>query len=449
MRRDFYKRLIKTSKELETDYLEDIRTKPSDFTRSRKTTIEDLFLQMVANKGKSQKNEIYSFYKDIRKDMDISQTAFYNARMKFNPEALVKIMKDLTSEEYRQPEMLVTLNDYFVMAIDGSEFVLPYTEEMIEKYGTCASPNKYGEAQSMASVSTYFDCINKLFLDIKINKYKYSERLAASEHMIEVDNLLPDDAKYLTIFDRGYGSIKLIDQMLNKNQKFLFRLSGNMFKKEQKELLEDQDDRWIEIKYDRLRSNDYRDDKKFRIKLMNTIYRLRFIRLVFEKENGEITYNTFLTNLAEDEFVTEDFYELYHLRWDIETSYRSLKSQFKVEDFSGYRDQLVRQDIYAATLVHNAVSMTIAENEAVRNVPEDRYKYEMKTNRNFALGVLKKDILELFILYKQKKAASKAQASFEKNIVKYSCPIRRERIRKYERISKGLSKCKYGYRRSF
>jgi hypothetical protein len=449
MKRDFYKRLIKTSKDLKVDYMDDIRTNSSDFTRSRKTKVEDLFLQMIANKGTSQKNEIHNFYKDMRKDMNISQTAFYNARMKFNPEALVKIMKDLTIEEYKDPQDLVTLNDYFIMAVDGSDFVLPHTDEIIEKYGTCPTENKYGQAKAMASISTYFDCINKLFIDVKINKYRYSEKQSASEHMTEVDNLFPSEAKYLTIFDRGYGSIKLIDQMMSKNQKFLLRLKSNIFVKEQNELLQAQDDKWMEIEYDRKRTNKHRDDIKFRIKLMNTKYKLRFVRLAFEKENGEISYNTFLTNLTEDEFNTEDFYELYHLRWDIETSYRSVKSQFKVEDFSGYRDQLIRQDIYAALLVHNTVSMTIAENETVKKYPEDRYKYEMKTNRNFALGVLKKDVLELFVLYKNKKAADKARANFERDIVKYSCPVRKERKKKYMRVTKGMSKCKYGYRRSF
>ncbi|MCH4890334.1 IS4 family transposase [Acidaminobacter sp. JC074] len=449
MKKAFYKRLLNITKDLKTDYIDDIRTSPGDFTRTRKVTVEDLFLQMVASKGTAQKNEIHNFYKDVNKDMDISQTAFFNARMKFNPEALVTIMQDLTIEEYENPEDLVSLNDYYIFAIDGSEMILPHTDEIISKYGTSQNIDNYGEAKAMASLSTCYDCINKLFLDVKLNKYKYSERDSASEHLNTIKEILPKNIKYLTIFDRGYGGIRLIDQMLENGQKFLIRLASNIFKKEQSQLSSSEDDQWIDIEYDVNRSNAFRSDKAFRIKLLNTSYKLRFVKLKFIDSKGKVSYTVFVTNLTEEEFNTDAMYELYHLRWGIESSYRSLKSQFNVEDFSGYRDPLIRQDIYAATLVYNAVSMTIAENETVKEIPADRYKYEMKINRNFALGVLKKDLLIMFVLYKNKKAVSAAQKRFEKNIVKYSCPVRKERKKNYERVVKGHSKSKLSYRRSF
>ena len=124
-----------------------------------------------------------------------------------------------------------------------------------------------------------------------------------------------------------------------------------------------------------------------------------------------------------------------------------MKSQLKVEEFSGFRHILIRQDIYAGAFVYNAVSMTIAENVNLKEAPNDRYKYEMKTNRNYALGVLKKDLLKMFVLYKNKKAVSQAQARFEKNIIKYSCPVRKER--EYKHMVKGVNKSKLSYRRSF
>jgi len=91
-KKSFYKKLIAISNELEEKYLSKIRNKKSDFTRKRKITLKDIFLQMFFNKGKSQKNEIHDFYGEVNKDMSISATAFANARMKFNPEALLLIM---------------------------------------------------------------------------------------------------------------------------------------------------------------------------------------------------------------------------------------------------------------------------------------------------------------------------------------------------------------------
>lgn len=71
----------------------------------------------------------------------------------------------------------------------------------------------------------------------------------------------------------------------------------------------------------------------------------------------------------------------------------------------------------------------------------------MKTNRNYAIGILKKDFLKMFVLYRDKKAVKDASERFEKNIVKYSCPVRKGRSN--ERIVKGNNKCKLSYRRSY
>ena len=97
-KKSFFRKAIDLSNNIETRYIDDIRMHETDFTRHRKITLPHIYLQMFANKGKSQKNEINDFYKDIKLPVEVSQTAFYNARMKFNPEALLKIMQDLMTQ---------------------------------------------------------------------------------------------------------------------------------------------------------------------------------------------------------------------------------------------------------------------------------------------------------------------------------------------------------------
>ncbi len=84
MKKAFYKRLLAISNQLTSNYTKRIRSKSSDFTRQRKISLQDLFLQMIANKGKSQKNKLYDYYSEVKASMDVSATAFYNARIKFN-----------------------------------------------------------------------------------------------------------------------------------------------------------------------------------------------------------------------------------------------------------------------------------------------------------------------------------------------------------------------------
>ena len=444
-KKTFLRKVIDLSNNLKTRYIDDIRMNKTDFTRNRKITLSHIYLQMFANKGKSQKNEIDDFYKDIKESVEVSQTAFYNARMKFNPEALLKIMQDLIHETYETDDSLLTLNGYYVCAIDGSDFILPSTPSNREDYGVAENTNNTEVA--IASVSSIFDCINKLFLDIQINKYKYSEHFSAKDHLKKVKDILPKDSKMLCIFDRGYPSIRIIDQMIDDGQKFLIRLKRTDFKREILQLAEQRDDRWIDVIYDCVRTNMFRKDIQFRQKLLNTTYRLRFVKIPLTKSNGEQIVEYLVTNLDEMEFDTMAVEELYHVRWDIETCYRSLKSQLRIEEFSGYRDILIRQDIYASTFVYNTISMTIAENDKVMKIPEERYRYEMKVNRNYAVGALKRDFLEMFVLYDNKKAADAARERLEKQIVKYACPVRKNR--QYQKNKPAVNKSKIAYRKSY
>lgn len=448
MKRTFLQRTLTIGKNIKEDYIELIRTHATDFIRKRKITLSDLFLQMIANNGCSQKNELFEFYREVRPKMDISATAFFNARMKFNPEALLRIMQDITFEEYSEPDLLTQLNDYYVFAIDGSDVSLPATAETREKYGYYR--NQYGDAENtvLTSISTIYDCVNELFLDIKINPYKFSEKASASDHMKCINLMMPNATDYLTIFDRGYASIRLIDQMMENDQKFLIRLPSTAFKREQQLLTTLEPDQWIDICYDNKRANQYRTDFEFHNKLLDTIYHLRFVNLLYHDDKGNEHTNIFITNLSKEIFPTEEIYNLYHLRWNIETSYRSLKSQIDMENFSGLRDKLIRQDIYAAAFVHNNISMINAENNS-RNQEKDekQHKHETKINRNYALGVLKYSLIKMYVLFRDKKATKSAQKQFEKDIMRYSCPIRKGRTNPRRVV--GNLKNKTPYRKSF
>src|SRR5699024_1355880 len=93
-------------------------------------------LQMFAQKGHFQFSELLDFYTSQGQALDISTVGFYKARMNYNPNAIRLMMKDYLSMIYENDDAsLVKLNGYIVTAIDGSDIVLPSTEEKAEKYG--------------------------------------------------------------------------------------------------------------------------------------------------------------------------------------------------------------------------------------------------------------------------------------------------------------------------
>lgn len=89
--------------------------------RERENPLPHIFMQMLATTGKSQKNEISDFIEQVDENIEISQTGYFNARMKFNPDALRTILHDINRDVYAEKKLL-KLNDYYIMAIDGSDF---------------------------------------------------------------------------------------------------------------------------------------------------------------------------------------------------------------------------------------------------------------------------------------------------------------------------------------
>ena len=373
--KSYLNRIHRTAFLLDTEYIDIIRgNNQNAYTRKRKILLPHIFMQMLATTGKSQKNEISDFIEQVDENIEISQTGYFNARMKFNPDALRTILHDINRDVYAEKKLL-KLNDYYIMAIAGSDFLIPKWRDNKEVWKTKLHDGDNDPV--MGSASSIFDVINKCIIDISINSYKYSEKSSAEDHLGYARDILPQGSKMVCIFDRGYPSIKLIDQMLESGQYFVFRLKANDFKRECEEL---------------------RDD---------------------------------------------------HLRWDIETCYRSMKSQLKMEEFSGYREQLIKQDIYACALVYNAVSDIVCSKENLSTIQQERYKYEMAFNRNYASEKLKHYLLKIFVYYDHPKLAKKASVKMDKEMMRHLCPIRQDRNSIYSRQKKRLNKHRMTYRYSY
>ena len=425
-------------------YIGDIReNNPNPFTRNRKINIQTLMLQMFAHKGKTQLSELLDFYKDIDKPFDVSTVAFYNARMKFNPYALKLMSKDFLSEIYdKENESFVKLNGYYVTAIDGSDFILPSTDENAAKYGR--SNNNIADEKDcpvIGKLSVIYDCINKCIFDSEVGEYKHSERDFASKHLKSIKEILR--VPTITIFDRGYFSMKLIDQMIEDNQKFLFRLQSNALKR-YVDLVNNGEDKTFEVTFDRAQTNDYRDDNYFRQKLMSNKYTLRIVKVPIETpDTKESTYEILLTNLTENEFDIDALKELYHLRWNIETAYNVLKNRMKIEEFSGYRETLILQDIFTCIWLYNIIMIRIIEVNEENEIPEKRYKYQMKRNVNIAIGIIKTYFVKSIILAGTEESTN-AFNLYTKLINKHLVPIRQNRHYKRGNV-KNKSRMSYRY----
>lgn len=430
--------------DIEHDYRAEIKGESlSAFTRNRKVTPLPLLLQMFSQKGKTQQAELLDFYKDIDRPLDISTVGFFQSRMKFNEAAVRLMSNDFITDMYdKHDDNIVKLNDYLVTAIDGSKFIVPSTKENEDYFGRFVpSGAKPENSPVMGMMSTLYDCINKVVLDIQVDEFKASERKLAQAHLeVAKENFRQ---KMVTIFDRGYYSIRLVDQLQESGQKYLFRLTKTALK-----TLSDQlkvgEDKVFNLKFDRISTNEYRKDSKFRMKLMNTTYSIRIAKVAIgTNPDGTIIEEILATNLSAEEFTIEGLKELYRLRWEVETAYNTLKNRMKIEEFSGYRTRLILQDIYCTVWLYNLTMLKLIEVSQKHTIPQERYKYEMKRNLNAAIGVMKSYFVRT-IMEKNKEKKWELLNQIDQLMIKQLIPIRKDR--KFKRgNTKNKSRMSYRY----
>lgn len=439
------KTLFKTIlKDINIKYIDQIRGEnPSFFIRNRKVSPRLIFLQMVSNTAKSFKNELENFYYNLSKPKDVSTWGFTKQRLKFSPKSILTIAQDYLKSFYDKSGRAIKLLDYYVFAIDGSDFTVPSTEENKRVFGIHKGPK--GTHPAMGKLSTIYDCLNKMIIDIQVNIYKYAESKSAEANLNEMRNLFGQAKKKIIIFDRGYPSIKLIMNLLDYKEKFLFRLKSSDFKIERRSMTSNDD--WIDISFDRVRLNQYRTDYYFIERLLKLrSIKLRFVSIPLTTPDGEIIEEYLLTNLDNNEFDLEGLKYLYHLRWNVETSYRMLKSNLKLENFSGLKSTIVYQDIYMSVFVFNLTQDIISHTYQKHKIDQEKYKYKMRINTNYAIGAIK----SCFIRLVAEKNNKKGDILMNDLIKRISCnlvPIRDGRH--YLRNITPVNKCRMSYKYSY
>ncbi|MFD2292188.1 transposase, partial [Mariniflexile gromovii] len=132
------------------------------------------------------------------------------------------------------------------------------------------------------------------------------------------------------------------------------------------------------------------------------------------------------------------FKELYAKRWGIETYYDELKNKLKIEHFSGYSNQSILQDFYAALFISNIQTLIVSELHEEMEKESKQLKYQYKVNSNLSYGFLKNRVLELFFsendmekvvfelkkLFKENKIPIRPNRSFERDSGKYRTRIK-------------------------
>lgn len=412
-----YKGLSKIRSKIQSNELkEKWRKSITDFTRKRKMDFEKLIHYILNKKGLSTNMEINNFFNKINEDTDMSAQALLDQRLKLKAEVFVELNEDYLKgfySEYRETDVK-NYKGYILKAIDGTDFEIPNTEKSKDAFGRVKA--KEGESIPRTSVSMCYDVLNGYIIDVIPEKYRANEIYMAKKHMRK-DQQITENYDSLYIMDRNYVSFDFLAFLQKRDIKFLSRLNLGYYTKETENMKTK--DEIVEIAHtkERIKRKHFEDEETREYAKKNKI-EVRILKYVLK--TGEEEY--LITNLKE--FSYEELFEIYGKRWNIETLYSSLKNKLQIEKFTSSKEEIIKQDIYASTLVYNMVQTM--KNEAKEDIEQKKYKHEMKINENISIGLFKNEMIHIMLEDDDKKRL-KRYDKLCKKILKYKIPIRKDR----------------------
>ena len=326
----------------QTFILEAARFNPTFFTRERKMTFSQIVLFILNGFNTSTQAALNRFFHDsLDKRDSMSQQAFSKARSHFDHSPFEYFFRDQTMRRFSGEHEIRLLHGLQIFAIDGSCIALPDMPKLLDAFGGTGR----NASSPTAKISLLYDVMNDFIVDAVIDRAGSSERDFALAHIEKLLNIKGAE-KRLLIFDRGYPSAELIEELESKGFYYLMRVKS----------------KW-NLQVDEVSSQDS-------VIELNDKTQLRVVK--FQLPSGET--ETLISNLFELGF--EKFPELYFKRWPVETKYDVLKNKLELENFTGYTKNVILQDFWATMYLSNMAA--IAKEEANADVQKER---ENKKNR--------------------------------------------------------------------
>lgn len=390
-------------------FMLDGRMKPEKFSRESKLGFAETCLVVLRGSKRSLQAAINTFLKESKSEIDnYSKQAFSQRRQYIKPEAFLTLFRKTVENFYEDEEQNPkTFQGMHVFAIDGTAYNLPNTKELEDIYGVQVTG---GAPQVQAQGSCLYDVLNDLLIDVQMLPIKSNERKIAQTHVEYLCGYKPENN--LILFDRGYPSLELIEYLDKNRISYVMRCNKKHFISEIRDVREP--DAVIHLKNKKI--------KKTGKRIESADIRVLSVPL----ENG--TVETLITNILDESITSQDFKELYHLRWGIEEKYDELKNKMKIEAFSGTTPVAVLQDFYATMCLTNMVAYAekdcAAELESINKSRERKYEYRI--NNTMAIASVKDSFIEMIMETSQRKQKRMFDKLFQR-LLASTVPIRPER----------------------
>lgn len=385
-----------------------------DFTRKRKHLFGNTLMNVLLLEGGSLKDELYKLFGYNLNTPTVS--SFIQARDKIKPEAFHALF-NLFNDRTRKP---ILYKGYRLLAVDGS--TLPITSEIKDEKTTIRKANNSDKPFSAFHLNTSYAILEYTYEDVILQGQAAQDERDALNEIVERYK----GDKAIFIADRGYESINSFEKIKLSGNKYLVRVkdihSTGMLRSFGP-FSDDEFDVQVKRTLTRKQTNEIKSHPEI-YKFVPQNQRFDYLRdtsfydfecRVVRFKIAEDTYECIVTNLDKDEFSMLDIKELYHLRWEIETSYRELKYDLDLNTLHSKKRNLIEQEIYAKILLYNLCSRVTNG----INISKRKRKYEYQLNYVRAFHIIREHL-------KKTKVPSYICDVIAKEIL----PIRRERQNK-------------------
>lgn len=365
-------------------HINDFTTKPTDFTRNRKLNASVTIKVTLNMQGNSLNTELIDAFPDLNDR--VTASAYEQAKGKLKPSVFRHIFDEF-NETLVKPKLLD--GKYRVFAIDGSDFNLPYNSEseyIVQGNKDIAKP------YSQIHVNALFDLENRIYQDCI-----FQARSAINERDAAIDMIKRlDVGKHIVIMDRGYDGFNMIENF-NRIKDCYYVIRTKAGKGGIKEICNLPDEECdeetcfqittshryyirnhIEQPYLHLIHSPKKHYKEYISTNTRNIrwdfnqfcnVKCRVVKFrINDNETGKEEWEVILTNLNRYEFPVSRIKNLYHKRWDIETSFRQLKYSLGGVQFHSKKDDFAEMELYSHLIMFNVVSRDIIRAKTTRPV---------------------------------------------------------------------------------
>lgn len=360
--RDIAKLFRKFGAYIRSEEVRDLcRKKSSDFTRAYKFPWFDVLLYIIFRCKECVTTELSNYYAGIGlSEKRVSRQAAFKALKKLNPQVFDPLIHKFVELFYKSP-LVKTFRSYLLIAVDGTTLNFPAGRLSLQRFGYIKNVSIRTDADAKKATSrssALYDVTNGIILDFVMRRYKDSEIPIAIEQLGRIIQYLRGKAA-IFLADRYYDSVEVFSILEGYGMKYCIRGKANFFKHYVEKM--ESNDEWINVyidkvwqkrlKYDQPRQR-FEKDPWIRIRVVKYQY------TYYTRKGIPITTDLiYFTNLSEDEFSSSDIASLYAKRWQIEVSYKTLKTDYEWERFFSRDCDTEMCTIYGKVIFHNLCGM--------------------------------------------------------------------------------------------